>query len=58
MPFDQQNSLSNDEVYAVTAYVLFLNDILEEDRAITKRTLPSIEMPSRDGSLERRGKAG
>jgi cytochrome c len=49
MPFGQQKSLSNDEVYAVTAYVLFLNGIIEEDRTITKATLPSIEMPNRDG---------
>ena len=49
MPFGQQKSLSNDEVYAVTAYVLFLNGILEEDRTITKVTLPNIEMPNRDG---------
>ena len=49
MPFGQQKSLSNDEVYAVTAYVLFLNGILEEDRTTTKATLPGIEMPNRDG---------
>ena len=51
MPFGQQKSLSNDEVYAVTAYVLFLNDIIEEDRLITEATPPSIEMPNRDGFL-------
>ena len=49
MPFGQQKSLRSDEVYAVTAYVLFLNGIIEEDRLITKATLPSIEMPNRDG---------
>lgn len=49
MPFGQQKSLSNNEVYAVTAYVLFLNGIIEEDRLITKATLPSTEMPNRDG---------
>ena len=49
MPFGQQKSLSSNEVYAVTAYVLFLNGIIEEDRLITKATLPSIEMPNRDG---------
>ena len=49
MPFGQQKSLSNDEVYAVTAYVLFLNGIIEEDALITKASLPSIEMPNRDG---------
>ena len=49
MPFGQQKSLSSDEVYAVTAYVLFLNGIIEKDGTITKATLPSIEMPNRDG---------
>ena len=49
MPFGQQKSLNSDEVYAVTAYVLFLNGIIEEDRLITKATLPSIEMPNREG---------
>ena len=49
MPFGQQKSLSNDEVYAVTAYVLFLNGIIEEDKTITKASLPSIEMPNQDG---------
>ena len=49
MPFGQQKSLSSNEVYAVTAYVLFLNGIIEEDRLITKATLPGIEMPNRDG---------
>ena len=49
MPFGQQKSLNSDEVYALTAYVLFLNGIIEEDRLITKATLPSIEMPNRDG---------
>ena len=49
MPFGQQKSLSNDEVYAVTGYVLFLNDIIEEDKLITKATLPSIAMPNQNG---------
>jgi len=49
MPFGQQKSLSSNEVYAVTAYVLFLNGIIEEDGLITKASLPGIEMPNRDG---------
>ena len=51
MPFGQQKSLSNDEVYAVTAYVLFLNSIIGENAHINEATLPSIEMPNRDGFI-------
>lgn len=49
MPSGQQKSLSNDEVYAVTAYALFLNDIIEEDGLTTEASLPSIDMPNRNG---------
>lgn len=49
MPFGQQKSLSTEEVYSVTAYVLFLNGIIAEDALITEATLPSIEMPNEDG---------
>jgi len=41
--------MSDAEVYAVTAYVLFFNDIIEAKRLITKATLPSIAMPNHDG---------
>ena len=49
MPFGQRKSLSNDEVYAATAYVLFLNDFIDEDRLITNASLTSIAMPNQDG---------
>ena len=48
MPFTEPQSLSNDEVYAVTAYLLALNDIIDEDDVIDARSLPRIEMPNRD----------
>ncbi len=49
MPLQSPGSLSNDEIYAVTAYVLFLNDIVEEDEVINAETLPIVRMPNRDG---------
>ncbi len=49
MPFNQPGSLSTDEVYAVVAYVLYLNDLVGEDDPIDAGTLPGVEMPNRDG---------
>jgi len=49
MPFNAPQSLSNDEVYAVTAYVLSLNNIVPEDAVLDAANLPKIRMPNRDG---------
>jgi mono/diheme cytochrome c family protein len=49
MPFNQPGTLSHDEVYAVAAYVLFLNDIVAETQVLDARSLPLIRMPNRDG---------
>lgn len=50
MPFDQPLSLTDDEVYALTAYILWLNDgIVAKDETVNSETLPLIEMPNRDG---------
>ena len=49
MPFNQPGTLSPDEVYAVSAYLLFLNDIVGEQQVIDARSLPLIRMPNRDG---------
>jgi cytochrome c len=46
MPFTQPQSLSANETYALTAYLLFLNDIVERDEVIDAGTLPAIEMPN------------
>ena len=48
MPFDFPGSLSADETYAVTAYLLFLNDIVPEDGVMNRTTLPQVRMPSQD----------
>jgi len=52
MPLANPLSLSNDEVYAVSAYVLFLNGIVGEDAPINAQTLPLVRMPNRDGFID------
>jgi len=49
MPFNAPQSLSNDEVYAVTAYLLSLNGIVAENTVLDAKTLPRVTMPNRDG---------
>lgn len=49
MPFTQPQSMSDEETYAITAYVLYLNDLVEYDFVLTADNLASIEMPNRDG---------
>jgi len=49
MPFPQPQSLTDDEVYAITAYVLNLNDLVDDDFVLTADNLASIEMPNADG---------
>jgi len=46
MPFTTPESLEDDEVYAITAYVLYLNDLVEDDFMLTQANLASIEMPN------------
>jgi S-disulfanyl-L-cysteine oxidoreductase SoxD len=49
MPFDHPGTLTNDQIYAVTAYVLFLNGIVTESQPIDQSSLPTIQMPNRNG---------
>jgi len=48
-PFDEPGSLTPDQVYAVTAYLLFLNGIVGEADVLNAQTLPAVKMPNRDG---------
>ena len=52
MPTTQPMSLSNEEVYGVTAYVLFLNGIVKEDEVMNAQSLPRVRMPNRDGFID------
>jgi len=49
MPYTEPESLNDDEVYAITAYVLYLNDLVDYDFELTRHNLTGIEMPNRDG---------
>ena len=51
MPFQTPGSLSNDELYAVTAYVLFLNGIVTREQMIDADALARIRMPNRENFL-------
>ncbi|MFD2598746.1 c-type cytochrome [Sphingobacterium corticis] len=47
MPFDRPGSLTDQEVYDITAYLLSLNQIIDADDEINEQSLPKIEMPAR-----------
>jgi len=49
MPRYQEGSLKNDEVYSLTAFILFRDEIIKEEDVIDAKTLPKIKMPNRDG---------
>ena len=51
MPLNASKSLSDDEVYAVSAYILQLNGIIGEAEVMDARTLPQVQMPNRDGFI-------
>ena len=51
MPFAEPRSLPADDVYAVTAYVLYLNGIVSERTVLSQETLPEIDMPNRNGFI-------
>ena len=51
MPSTKPGSLTANEVYAATAYVLFLNDIINENDVVNATTLPTIKMPNRDNFI-------
>jgi S-disulfanyl-L-cysteine oxidoreductase SoxD len=48
-PFDEPGSLTADQAYAVTAYLLHLNGIIGEQDIMDAKTLPLVKMPNRDG---------
>ncbi|NKB32889.1 MAG: c-type cytochrome [Pseudomonadales bacterium] len=53
MPATAPKSLTNEQAYQVTAYVLFMNGIVGEDTELNANTLPNIEMPNADGFIDR-----
>jgi cytochrome c len=51
MPWATPGTLTPNEVYAVTAYVLFINDVIKENDVLDATTLPKVRMPNRDNFL-------
>lgn len=51
MPLMAPQTLTNEEAYAVTGYVLYLNDLVKEDATIDAKTLTDLQMPNRHGFI-------
>ena len=51
MPLNNEGSLSPDEVYAVTAFLLYRNGIIKENDVIDSKSLPKVPMPNRNGFI-------
>jgi mono/diheme cytochrome c family protein len=51
MPFQDSKSLTADEVYAVSAYILNLNGIVGSNDVLDAQSLPKVRMPNRDGFI-------
>jgi S-disulfanyl-L-cysteine oxidoreductase SoxD len=49
MPFGQEGTLKPDEVYALTAFLLYKNGVIKEDDVLNQQTLPQVKMPNRNG---------
>lgn len=49
MPLGKEGSLTPNEVYALTAFLLYKNDVIKEDEVMDKQSLPKVKMPNRDG---------
>lgn len=49
MPYGNAQTLSNDEVYAIVAYILYSNYLVEDDFTLSKENFLDVEMPNADG---------
>ncbi len=52
MPYGNAQSLAPDEVYAITAYILYSNFLVEDDFVLTRENFLEVEMPNADGFIE------
>ena len=52
MPLGREGSLKPDEVYALTAFLLFKNGVVKETDVLDRQTLPTVVMPNKDGAAE------
>jgi cytochrome c len=51
MPFGNAQSLEPDEVYAIVAYILYSNNLVDEDFVLSNETFLDVEMPNADGFI-------
>jgi S-disulfanyl-L-cysteine oxidoreductase SoxD len=49
MPLNKEGTLTADEVYALTAFLLYINDVIPEDQVLDAQSLPKVKMPLGDG---------
>ena len=54
MPYNSPRVLRPDDIYAVTAYILYLNGIVTKDQQLDEKTLPAVVMPNRGGFIKDR----
>lgn len=52
MPFDAPGTLTNDQVYAIVAYVLNLNNVIPANAVMNANTLAAVKMPNRNGFID------
>ncbi len=51
MPYGNAGTLSDDETYAIVAYILYSNDMIDDDFVLSKETFFDVEMPNADGFI-------
>ena len=51
MPMNEPQTLTNDEVYALSAYILNLNGLIQADAVMDAKSLPAVQMPNRNGFI-------
>ena len=52
MPYGNAGTLSDDEVYQIVAYILYSNDLVDEDFVLSKETFLDVDMPNADGFID------
>jgi cytochrome c len=53
MPYQMPKTLTADELYALSAYILSLNKIIGDNEVMNAETLPKVKMPNRDNFIIR-----
>ncbi|WP_424939847.1 c-type cytochrome [Aliiroseovarius sp. S253] len=51
MPFGAAGTLSNDDVYAIVAYILYSNDLVDDDFVLSKETFLDVDLPNAEGFI-------